>query len=118
MGAIAGMTEDELKSNATAPPNGYHGLVSDERMKYLTERLKEILMKKELGNELSSLKHDYDSCQLPQWDALNTLKTLDSITNAIKLGRLPLSDFSQYVEENLGQGDFAWGCLQYVKKHI
>lgn len=73
---------------------------------------------KEMNNNLLALKRDYDGCQLPRWDDPMTLKTLDNIVCAIKLGRLSLDDFLLFVEEHLGQGDFAWGCLHYVKNNI
>lgn len=72
----------------------------------------------ELNNDLLTLKRDYDSCQLPRWDDPMTLKTLDNIVSSIKFGQLSLDDFLQFVEEHLGQGDFAWGCLHYVKNNI
>ena len=73
---------------------------------------------KELSNGLLALKRDHDSSQWPQWDDPMTLRTLDSIAYDIKLGRLSISDFRLFVEKHLGQGDFAWGCLQYVKNNI
>lgn len=46
-----------------------------------------------------------------------TLGTLDKIIYEIKLGNLSLNDFCSFVDANLGQGDFAWGCLQYVRRN-
>lgn len=65
-----------------------------------------------------SIKRDYDSCQCPQWDDSMTLQTLDKIVYEIKLGHLSLKDFCSFAEENLGQGDFGWGCQQYVKRNV
>ena len=73
---------------------------------------------KEPNSDLLALKRDYDSCQQPQWSDPATIRTLDNIVCSIKLGRLSLSEFRIFVEKHLGQGDFAWGCLHYVKNGI
>lgn len=73
---------------------------------------------KELNNNFLNLKRDYDCCQLPQWGDPVTLRTIDNIAYDIKQGRLSIGDFRLFVEKHLGQGDFAWGCLQYVENNI
>lgn len=72
----------------------------------------------EVNTYFLSIKRDYDSCQCPRWDDPMTLRTLDKIVCEIKLGHLSLNDFRLFVEGNIGQGDFALGCLQYVNRHV
>lgn len=67
---------------------------------------------------LQTLKRDYESCQIPSWNDPMTLRTLDNIVHSIKLGHLSLSEFYQFAADNLGQGDFAWGCRQYVQRNV
>lgn len=71
-----------------------------------------------LNNDFLNLKRDYDCCQRPLWYDPMTVRTLDNIVCAIKQGRISLNDFRQFVSEYLGEGDFAWGCLQYVKSNL
>lgn len=73
---------------------------------------------KELNNDLLNLKRDYDSCQLPQWNDESTKRTLNRVADAIKSKQMSWNKFHQFVEDNLGQSDFAWGCLQYVKQRL
>lgn len=72
----------------------------------------------ELNKYCLNIKRDYDSCQCPQWNDPMTLRTLDKIIDEIRGGHLSLNDFCSFAEANLGQGDFAWGCLQYVKRNV
>ncbi len=72
----------------------------------------------EVNKYFTSIKRDFDSCQCPRWDDPMTLRTLDKIVCEIKLGHITLNDFCQFAEANLGQGDFAWGCLQCVKRNV
>ena len=72
----------------------------------------------ELNKYFLNIKRDFDSCQCPRWDDTMTLMTLDKIISEIKLGHISANDFCSFVEDNLGQGDFAWGCLQYVKRSL
>lgn len=65
-----------------------------------------------------NIKRDFDSCQCPRWDDPMTLMALDKIICEIKLGHISANDFRLFVEGNLGQGDFAWGCLQYVRRSL
>lgn len=71
---------------------------------------------KDLNRDLVALKRDYDSCPFPSWQDTSTVSTLNNIIKEIKLGRLSMNDFNQFVTLNLGQGDFAWGCRQYVQE--
>lgn len=71
-----------------------------------------------MNNYLQQLKRDYDSNQSPQWYDEYTKATLNKISYEIKLGRLTFNDFRKFVEDNFGSGNFAWGCLQYIKKEI
>lgn len=73
---------------------------------------------KELNSDLLNLKRDYDCCDTPKWNDPATQRSLDRIVYEIKLGRLSLSDFNSFVEANLGNGDFAWGCLIYVRNNL
>lgn len=72
----------------------------------------------ELNKYFLDIKRDFDSCQCPRWDDPMTLMTLDKIVCEIRLGRISANDFCSFVEDNLGQGDFAWGCLQHVKRSV
>lgn len=67
---------------------------------------------------LEQLKCDFESSQNPQWYDEHTTVTLDSISNEMRLGRITWNEFRHFVEDNFGQGDFAWGCLQHVKQNI
>lgn len=71
-----------------------------------------------MNDYLQQLKRDYDSSQSPLWHDKYTKATLDKISYEIKIGKLTWNDFRKFVENNLGSGDFAWGCLQYVRKVI
>lgn len=71
-----------------------------------------------MEKNLQRLKLDFDSSQSPQWYDKHTTDTLDDILNDISHDRLTWSEFQCFVNENFGQGDFAWGCLQYVRKNL
>lgn len=69
-------------------------------------------------NEFITLKRDYESSMTPLWNDPMTIETLDKIVYSIHLRKYTLEEFSSFVKENLGKGDFAWECLRYVRGRV
>lgn len=71
-----------------------------------------------MNDNLHQLKRDYDSSNTPLWSDPMTIKMLDKVVEDIKFMRLSYNDFRLFVNDNFEQGNFAWGCLQYVRGKI
>lgn len=72
----------------------------------------------DMNEHFEKLKRDYESCGSPIWSDPMTIKTLDDIVYEIKLGRISLDDFYSFAKENIGQGDFYFGCWRYVRRNL
>lgn len=70
------------------------------------------------NKNLMLLKYDFENSQLPQWYDESTKRTLEEIANDISQGKMTWNEFREFVDNNLDQHDFAFGCLRYVQKRL
>lgn len=82
------------------------------------ENIKTKQLNTDMNEHFEKLKRDYESCGSPIWSDPMTIKTLDDIVHEIKLGRISLDDFYSFAKENIGQGDFYFGCWRYVRRNF
>lgn len=68
--------------------------------------------------ELFLLKNDYDSSDTPIFSDAKTLETLSSLAVKIYNGEYTEDDFHKFVTENLGNGEFAHKCRDFVSYSI
>lgn len=67
-----------------------------------------------MNREFVLLKNDYNSSDTPDFYDGRTLETLSSVVVKIYNGEYTEYDFYQFADDNLGRGDFAQRCKDFV----
>lgn len=67
-----------------------------------------------MNHDLELVKQDFDNSPVPSPNDPKTQEALSRIAEAIADGRLSLSEFRDFLDENCEDGDFAKGCTAFV----
>lgn len=108
--------QEELKNGAIVSPSYpnviANSTIADPENKKVNRKISQV------DFDVALTVGDSESSMTPLWNDPMTIETLDKIVYSIHLRKYTLEEFSSFVKENLGKGDFAWECLRYVRGRV